>query len=209
MNDAKLLETIRAKMMSRGARGIMGLGRLFRIYDDNGNGELDASEAKKAFNELRLGLSDRDASRAFKLFDRDGNGTINYEEFLREVRGEMNPFRKDLAVRAFKVMDKDGSGVLQIEDIKGVYNAKKHPDVISGKRTEDDILFEFLDTFELHHSDNASDTRDHNVTLDEWIEYYNNVSMSIDDDAYFELMMNNAWNFKNDRVTKKGWGAQN
>ena len=101
----------------------------------------------------------------------------------------MNPFRKDIAVRAFKVMDKDGSGVLQIEDIKGVYNAKKHPDVISGKRTEDDILFEFLDTFELHHSDNASDTRDHNVTLDEWIEYYNNVSMSIDDDAYFVLMM--------------------
>ena len=47
--------------MSRGARGIMGLGRLFRIYDDNGSGELDASEAKKAFNELRLGLSERDA----------------------------------------------------------------------------------------------------------------------------------------------------
>lgn len=61
MNDAKLLETIRGKMMSRGARGIMGLGRLFRIYDDNGSGELDASEAKKAFNELRLGLSERDA----------------------------------------------------------------------------------------------------------------------------------------------------
>jgi hypothetical protein len=31
--------------------------------------------------------------------------------------------------------------------------------------------------------------------------------MSIDDDSYFELMMNNAWNLKGDRVTKKAWGG--
>lgn len=29
----------------------------------------------------------------------------------------------------------------------GVYDATKHPDVIQGKRTEDDILREFLSTF--------------------------------------------------------------
>lgn len=32
--------------------------------------------------------------------------------------------------------------------------------------------------------------------------------MSIDDDKYFELMMNSAWNLDNSRVTKKGWGAE-
>jgi hypothetical protein len=61
-------------------------------------------------------------------------------------------------------MDKDNSGVLDISDIKGVYNAKKHPDVIAGKKTEDEILFEFLDTFELHHSDHVEDKRDSRVT---------------------------------------------
>ena len=34
----------------------------------------------------------------------------------------------------------------------GVYTAKSHPDVLSGKKTEDDILGEFLDTFEQHHA---------------------------------------------------------
>jgi len=119
----------------------------------------------------------------------------------------MNDFRKALAMRAFKIMDKDGNGTIDIDDIRGVYNGKKHPDVISGKRTEDEILFEFLDTFEAHHSDCKEDERDGIVSVPEWIEYYNNVSMSIDDDAYFELMMNNAWNLKGDRVTKKGWGG--
>lgn len=67
----------------------------------------------------------------------------------------MNGFRRKLCERAFNIMDKDKSGVLNLEDIKGVYNAKKHPDVIQGKRTEDEILGEFLDTFELHYSLNV------------------------------------------------------
>lgn len=37
-------------------------------------------------------------------------------------------------------------------DIKGVYDARKHPDVLSGKKTEDEILGMFLDTFEVHHA---------------------------------------------------------
>jgi hypothetical protein len=161
----------------------------------------------KGLNDVRTGFTENESERVFKIFDRDRNGTIDYDEFLRAIRGEMNDFRKALAVKAFKTMDKDNSGVLDLNDIKGVYNAKMHPDVKSGKKTEDEILFEFLDTFEIHHSDHVEDVRDHNVTLNEWIEYYNNVSMSIDRDDYFELMMNGAWNFKGDRVTKKGFAG--
>ena len=49
----------------------------------------------------------------------------------------MNDFRKGLVEKAFRKIDKDGSGILDIEDIRGVYNASKHPDVVQGKRTED------------------------------------------------------------------------
>lgn len=31
------------------------------------------------------------------------------------------------------------------------------------------------------------------VTKDEFIEYYNNISASIDDDEYYTVMMTNAW----------------
>ena len=47
------------------------------------------------------------------------------------------------------------------------------------------------------------------ISMDEWLEYYNNVSMSIDDDEYFALMMNNAWNLDGKKVTKKGWAGEN
>ena len=64
----------------------------------------------------------------------------------------MNNARRSICEKAFKIMDKDRSGVLNIEDIKGVYNAKKHPDVIKGKKTEEEVLGEFLDTFEQHYA---------------------------------------------------------
>ena len=68
----------------------------------------------------------------------------------------MNGFRRNLAEKAFRIMDRDKSGTLNIDDIKGVYNGKMHPDVKAGKKTEDEILGEFLDTFELHYSLNVS-----------------------------------------------------
>lgn len=107
-------------------------------------------------------------------------------------------------------MDSDKSGVLDINDIRQTYNAKQHPDVKSGKKTEDEILNEFLDTFEDHFCDmkGHADSRDGKITIPEWLEYYNNVSMSIDNDEYFALMMNNTWNLDGKRVTKKGWGAE-
>jgi len=122
----------------------------------------------------------------------------------------MNAGRKALAQRVYKIMDKDGSGQIDINDIRQTYNAKHHPDVKSGKKTEDEILTEFLDTFEDHWCDmnGNADSRDGIVTMQEWIEYYNNVSMSIDNDEYFALMMNNAWNLDNKKVTKKGWGGE-
>ena len=53
-----------------------------------------------------------------------------------------------------------------------------------------------------------ADSRDGKITPEEWCEYYNNVSMSIDDDAYFDLMMNNTWNLDGKKVTKKGWAGE-
>ena len=53
-------------------------------------------------------------------------------------------------------MDANKDGVLTVQDIKGIYNAKQHPDVRSGKKTEEEILLEFLDTFEQAYALNVS-----------------------------------------------------
>lgn len=101
---------------------------------------------------------------------------------MRAVAGEMSPIRKAFVAKAFKKIDVDNSGVLDIKDIQGVYNAKEHPDVKSGKKTEQEVLGEFLDTFELHHSIKHPEGKDRSVNLKEFIEYYTNVGSTIDND---------------------------
>ena len=65
---------------------------------------------------------------------------------------------------------------------------------------------EFLETFETHHNIRNNEGPDHIVTKEEFEEYYTNVSSSIDNDQYFELMMNNAWKINDgDRTYAKGW----
>lgn len=102
--------------------------------------------------DFKVDINDQEVLTIFGVFDRDGSGEIDYDEFVRGVRGPMNQFRKKIVASAFKKLDKDGSGVIDINDIKGVYNASRHPDVKSGKKTEDEVLGEFIETFEQHHS---------------------------------------------------------
>ena len=42
----------------------------------------------------------------------------------------------DAVEKAFDKMDQDGSGIVDINVIKASYDAKQHPDVVNGKRTE-------------------------------------------------------------------------
>jgi len=199
----------REAVARRGVRGIMSLRRSFMIADDNNDKTIDVNEFKKLIHDYRIPVEDKDLKNLFNEFDSDKSGSISYDEFLRGVCGEMNDFRLALAKRAFKIMDKDGSGQIDINDLRGVYNAKFHPDVKSGKKTEDEVLAEFLDTFEYHFNLlNSNKSKDRSITMEEWIEYYNNISMSIDDDAYFELMMKNAWNMDGQMVKKKGWKGE-
>lgn len=202
----ELVEKLRTKLASRGARGIIGLGKQFRIMDDNNSRSLDTYEFNKAMKDYMLGFNDSELRTLFQYFDMDRSGTIDYDEFMRAIKGPMNANRKKFVAQAYNKLDKDKNGYIDINDIKGVYNGSKHPDVLQGKKTEEQILMEFLETFETHHSMRNNSAPDHIVTKEEFDEYYNNISASIDNDQYFELMMNNAWKLNEaDRSYSKGW----
>ena len=180
---------------------MIGLRRQFKIMDDNGSGTLDHYEFKKGIRDFQVGVDEKDIDSLFKAFDINGNGDIDFDEFIRIVVGPMNRFRTQLVVKAYKKIDINGDGVLDLNDIKGKYNATKHPDVKSGKKTEDEVLKEFLETFEVHHNTMHGAESDGQVTTEEFIEYYTNISANIDNDSYFDLMMNNAWNLDGSNST--------
>lgn len=87
---------------------------------------------------------------------------------------------------AYNKLDKNKDGKITLEDIAGVFDATKHPDVMTGKKTPEQVYGEFLANWDTQVADGI-------VTKDEFHDYFKDISASIDSDQYFAAMMINAW----------------
>lgn len=131
-------------------------------------------------------LTPSEFERIFKYFDKNNDGKIDYDEFLRALRGDMNQRRRELVMLAFKKLDRTGDGFITIDDLKDQYDVSFHPRFKSGQMSKQAILEEFLSQWDTINKDGK-------VTPEEFENYYKDISASIDDDDYFELMIRNAW----------------
>lgn len=159
---------------------------MFKAMDRDGSHGLDPVEFKYAMRDYGIPISDEETAAIVKYFDTNKDGKISFDEFLRKIRGDLNDRRTDLVIMAYKILDKSGDGLVTIDDIMQIYNASCHPDFISGKKNKEQILREFMTIWETHKHDGI-------VTLEEFEDYYKDVSASIDDDDYFEAMIRKAW----------------
>jgi Ca2+-binding EF-hand superfamily protein len=137
---------------------------------------LDINEFEICLNRCGIFADKKEMKAVYKKFDKDGDG-IGLNEFLCQLKEPMSDRRANMVKRCFTCMDRDGSGIITASDVKSLYNAKENPDVIQGKKTESQVLEEFLNGFDGTEGDN-----DGRITGKEWLDYYNELSMGIPND---------------------------
>ena len=86
----------------------------------------------------------------------------------------------------YALLAADSAGIVTQDEIMTRYDFTWHPEVRAGKKTVKEAAREFMGQWDRHEKDGL-------VTPEEFEDYYKDVSASIDDDSYFELMMRNAW----------------
>lgn len=66
------------------------------------------------------------------------------------------------------------------------FNCQKHPKIVSGEMTEEQVFFMFLKNFNDYNGLGMIDRK-------EWDDYYSAVSWTIDNDDHFVLLMKTTW----------------
>lgn len=189
------LETMkyfRRTLAGKAGNGIISLLKVFTILDKDRSGTLGIAEFSSIMKEFKIDLSHEQIGFIFKIFDTNKDGTLSYLEFLRGIRGEINDFRKYLIEKAFAKLDVHNQGAITLDEVVGKYQASRHPAVLEGRKTEDQVLSEFLETYEIYHNI-VTGSANTTVTKEEFMGYYENVSATILDDEYFANVLDATW----------------
>ncbi|XP_019489599.1 PREDICTED: calcyphosin-2 isoform X2 [Hipposideros armiger] len=180
-------DELKEQLHKRGVRILTGLGKHFQQMDQEGNGLLDKADFKQALKVFHLEVSEKNFESSWLILNDSGNGKVDYGEFKRAVIGEMNEYRKSFVRKAFMKLDFNKTGSVPITDIRKCYCAKKHPQVISGHFTEEQIKSSFLET--LKDACNNSDE----VSYGEFEDYYEGLSIGIVNDEDFVNILRTPW----------------
>ena len=199
LNGIKLSKTddiislFRKKIIARGIRGIMSLRRTFVLLDENKSNKLKKKQFHKFLEDYRYNIPTNLENKLFDIFDIKKNESIDYNEFISKIFGTMNDFRKQIVQKVFQKLDKDNKGIIDYDIIRESYNADKHPEVLNGKRTKQEVLARFIDMFEYHFNLLNKNKNKEGATMEEFEEFYNYISVLVDNDKYFENMMSRVW----------------
>ena len=194
-----ILVHLRSIMIQRGYTGLMSMRRTFMLLDENSSKKISFDDFQKLFKVYRYDLSETEINNLFNYFDNEGNGYIKYNEFIKELCGNLNQFRKNILKQVFNKLDKNEKGYITVGTIRHEYNPKGNPLVRQGKRGEDEILAEFLDVLEyyfnllIEKNEEELDVNDIEVDFDDFCNFYKNISLFIEDDKYFEIMILSEW----------------
>jgi len=139
-----LLTDIKSKLLQRGTYSLWGLARTFKIMDANGNHQLSADEFIDGLVQYGISLTKEQAEQVFAKFDKNKDGQIHFNEFLWFLWGDINAFRQNLILKAYKWLDVNRDGQVKLDDIAKLYDASKHPDVLSGKASPEEVYYEFM-----------------------------------------------------------------
>uniref|UniRef100_A0A8D0GPW2 Calcyphosine 2 n=1 Tax=Sphenodon punctatus TaxID=8508 RepID=A0A8D0GPW2_SPHPU len=175
------------KLRKRGVRTVIGLGKYFRQLDMEGNGVLAKEAFKQALKVFHLQVPEKDFESLWLILDVKNDNKVDYGEFTRAVIGEMSEYRKAFVRKAYMKLDFNKTGSVPMVDITKCYCAKRHPQVLSGDVTEEEIKSSFLETLK----DACSNPSE--VSFCEFEDYYEGLSIGIMDDEDFVNILRNAW----------------
>lgn len=188
------LNKFRQKLISIGQFALFNLANYFKLIDNDSTKTFNYDDLMNISNKFRVDLSQSESINLFQALDKTGSYFVEIDHFLNLLKGEMNERRKNIIELAFKILDIENKGVIDLGYLKKRFNVRNNIDVMSRKKSEEEAFGEFLHSLEYHFS-SYKEKFDRRITLEDFIDYYKNISFCVENDDYFELMVKSTWKF--------------
>ena len=160
---------------------------------------ISIEDLNNIFQDMRVNISLNDLKILFNVLNQNSNqnnGTISFGQLINLIEGNLQERRKLYIVGMFANIDTEKKGEVSIQALKNMYNAKYHPDVLNGTKSQEDAFEQFCYSLDLYCEANGIQPNG-NLTFENFIDYYSGISACIPDDVYFEDMLNGVWNNNN------------
>ena len=195
-----LIMRLRSLLSKRGLENMISIETGFRDLDTQNTQELDFSTFKSACDKFDFQLTEEEIKELFLAFTKEETTKVNYDEFIRILRGELSQNRKELVEQVYKSINEENKEGLNIEEVFGFYNPKGSYEFLYLKDKEENAKKIFENTFNENHIYlNGEKGKDRLVDLDEFIDYYESVSLMIQDDDIFREVILKSWNLYDEK----------
>jgi hypothetical protein len=88
------------------------------------------------------------------------------------VCGQFPQQRMRIVCEAFDKLDANGNGTLEMEEVKDKFDPTRHPEVIIGRKTAEEVRANFFDMFGTFHAASNNMNSSKSVTKTEFIQYH-------------------------------------
>ena len=197
-----LLNILRSKININNGITYYSLAHHLKSNEDKSTKTINIETLLSTLKTLQINLNPDDIINFFACLDYTQTGKVITDEILRVIAGDIPEKRKISVISKFAEMDKNKAGLLPISYLKKAYNAKFHPDCFLRKKPENEVLDEFMFTFEVFcFLKGIGD--DQEISYNDFTEYYTPISASIQDDNYFDDILLGAWSIEEDLIQQK------
>jgi len=200
INVGDVLHRVRRQIAQNGLKSAMNVVENFCAVDDDMDDLVDVYEFREACNRSNFTLRDAEEVAIFEECNMDESrgssqegGKMNVQQFLRLLQGPMSNLRQEAVRTAWQAIGGgDIEAVISPAQLKDSFNAEAHPLVARGQLEPGEALSEFLSTFSLL-AHLRGGCQDGGVAFSDFLAYYEVVSSTVDNDAYFELLLQRLW----------------
>ncbi|KAG5464153.1 hypothetical protein LSCM1_00333 [Leishmania martiniquensis] len=190
---ATLLERIRQGALEIGGRiGFRSLSIALGVACNEQRQRLllDRNALRSAIGRLGVRLSPIEMDVLMKRFDTTGNNVVCAQDFLADLRGTMPLDRMRAVIYAYQQLIIEGRGSVEFKDMHSLFclNAAAIPDVVDDVIQREEAVLDFESCWP-----GRVGCKIGTVTLDEFVEYYADVSPAEESDERFSTLLQRAW----------------